>query len=116
MMEADWHTLVMAHPDRTLTRRIVRHRADRFANGWSGRLVYGLLVSAEREDVAVLTYMLALTSFRMNDALAPLDLVETAHDAVACGSITEDEGQAWVRDLTEVVGDGHFFAAVGARP
>lgn len=54
VLDNDADSLIIAHPDRVLTRRIVAARSDYgFTNGWMARQLSGLLAEAGLREVKV---------------------------------------------------------------
>jgi ubiquinone/menaquinone biosynthesis C-methylase UbiE len=108
--DQDAETWVVDHPDRELTRRIVRFYADqRFADGWTGRRLRALVLEAGLEHVQThvsVTIETAPGSYGYRIA------VDRADSAARAGAIGEDELAAWVRGLEERAAAGRFFSSL----
>lgn len=108
IFDLDTDSLIVNHPDRVLTRRIVAAYSDHAAvDGWLARRLPGLLVEAGFRDVAV-------------RAFTPLDQDPTgfyattaeraAEVAVRMGAIDEGERQIWLAGLRNERSSGRFLA------
>jgi ubiquinone/menaquinone biosynthesis C-methylase UbiE len=111
--DADYETLVVAAPDRALTRRILHHFADGLPHGWIGRALPGLLRDAGLEAPAVHPYVAVVTEYDEE----VLRLREKADAAVG-----RAEASAWIASLESLDRVGRFFCAltvltvVGRKP
>lgn len=116
-VDQDGDTWVLDHPDRELTRRIVRFNSDqRYADGWTGRRLDRLFRQAGLVDVAV--SVLPHVDSEPDSYLhgMALRLVEAA---AAAGVLDTAEADRWSAQLAGV---GSFFSSinnyrcVGRRP
>jgi SAM-dependent methyltransferase len=111
-MEPDWDTLVVDAPDRELTRRIVSQRSDSFANGWSGRRLFGLAIGAGLVGVGVRAHTHLITSFDWHGQSLPMPWESQLETMCTRGLINAEEMQAWLGEIRAADAAGRFFAAV----
>jgi len=108
VFDLDTDSLVLAHPDRALTRRIVAAHSDHGAvDGWLARRLPGLFLQAGFEEVGV-------------RAFTPLDrdpsgfyggtAERAAEVAVKVGAIDEAEREGWLVALRAQQAAGGFLA------
>ncbi|HST81425.1 MAG TPA: methyltransferase domain-containing protein [Kineosporiaceae bacterium] len=119
-VDQDGDTWTIDHPDRELTRRIIRFNSDqRYADGWTGRRLVRLFRAAGLTDVEIRVLPHVDTepgSYLFGMALR---LAESAQEV---GVLTADEHRRWVDQLTEQAADVGFFASInnyccaGRRP
>jgi ubiquinone/menaquinone biosynthesis C-methylase UbiE len=120
VMDADWDTLVVDAPDRAVTRAVLRAHADAVPNGWIGRQLRGLFVTAGLRDVLVVPVAAAVESFAL--ARQILRLPAAVEGAVSLGVIGREQGARWLASLEEADREGRFFAgltgyiAAGRKP
>ena len=120
VFDFDGDSLVIAHPDRELTRRIVLAQSDHSAvNGGLARQLPGLLTELGLIDVRVKAFMpLEREPGSFYAGLA----VRAAEVAAQVGAITSDELAGWLAAFRVVLATGHFLGgrlhifAWGARP
>jgi ubiquinone/menaquinone biosynthesis C-methylase UbiE len=111
--DADYETLVVAAPDRALTRRILHHFADGLPHGWIGRGLPGLFRDAGLDEPAVHPYVAVVTGYE-DDVLRLREKAEAAVDRA--------EAAAWIASLESLDRAGRFFCAltvltvVGRKP
>ena len=109
-VDQDGDTWVIDHPDRELTRRIVRFNSDqRYADGWTGRRLRRFFRQAGLSDVEVHTRThvdTAIDSYLYGMAL------RVAGSAAEAGTISEAERSEWVRQLHELASAGDFFSSI----
>jgi ubiquinone/menaquinone biosynthesis C-methylase UbiE len=120
LQDQDFGAVVLAHPDRSLTARILDHVVARlYPEPYSGRRLPRLLREAGLEDVRV------LTDVYQDTALEPYtkDFLERrAENAVRFGIVDAPTAQRWLNGLTELVAQGAFlltvnyYGAVGVKP
>jgi SAM-dependent methyltransferase len=94
-------------PDRSVTRKIVQHNCDGFANGWAGRQLYGMFQAVGLADVTVVGVTHILTDY--DAAVGPLGLADRARSAQAVGLISAQEATAWLEHLEQAGQEGRFF-------
>jgi ubiquinone/menaquinone biosynthesis C-methylase UbiE len=108
--DQDGDTWTIDHPDRELTRRIVRFNSDqRYADGWTGRRLRRLFRAAGLEGVAVRTMVHVDTEagtylFEMAERIAGA--------AMDAGAVAVDEGRAWLDQLRQSAAQGDFFSSI----
>lgn len=106
----DMDSMIVTHPDRPMTRRIVAANADYASvDGWLGRRAPRLLILAGLADVQVrpfTTLQVGPTGFY---AIAAESAAETA---VQVGSISEEERQHWLTALRAEQEAGQFVAGL----
>ncbi len=109
-VDQDGDTWVIDHPNRQLTRRIVRFNCDhRYADGWTGRRLRRFFGQAGLSNVEIHAWPhvdIEIDSylFCMAERLAGA--------AAAIGVISESEHLDWVRQLHEIASAGHFFSSI----
>lgn len=120
LQDQDFGAVVLEHPDRALTARIldgVVHRL--YAEPHSGRRLPGLLGAAGLQDVRLLADMYQDTT------LAPYTetfLGRRAENAVRFGLVDRDEAQGWLDGVAAQLTRGAFvftmnyYGAVGRKP
>jgi ubiquinone/menaquinone biosynthesis C-methylase UbiE len=120
LQDQDFGAVVVSHPDRLLTERILRGVVDRiYEEPFSGRRLPALLREAGLRQVRVRTDV-------YEDArLVPWTknfLERRAELAVRFGIVGPDEAQRWLDGFTALVADGAFvftinyYGAVGVKP
>jgi ubiquinone/menaquinone biosynthesis C-methylase UbiE len=109
-VEMDWETAMVNPGDRSVTRRIMNHAADRHVDPWIGRRLPGLFANAGFAEVVA--QPLLLTDQGMTDRVWLDWLIERADRALEDAMITRDEHSAWTDGLNEAVPAGKFFFAV----
>jgi SAM-dependent methyltransferase len=105
--DTDYDSLVVAAPDLELTRRILRHHADRMESGRIGRGLPGLFRDAGLGSVSVTPYAAVATDYD-EDVLKLRDKVERA---AAAGAITAADAARWMASLLDAVRTGRFLCA-----
>lgn len=108
--DQDGDTWTIDHPDRELTRRIVRFNSDqRYADGWTGRRLRRLFLDAGLQGVEVRTLVHV-------DTEAPSYLFDMAERiagaAMDAGVIAADEGRVWLDELRRSAARGEFFSTI----
>lgn len=110
LMDWDFETLAVDHPDRVTTRRIIAWRTDHHSgDNWSGRRLYRRMREAGLRDPMVVP----VTTVAVDEQAALTGSVFRAA-AVACdgGAITLDEREAWTAALRERLAAGSFLASL----
>jgi ubiquinone/menaquinone biosynthesis C-methylase UbiE len=108
--DQDGDTWVIDHPDRRLTRRIVRFNTDqRYADGWTGRRLLRLFRHAglrhpevhlaTHQDVGGDSYLFGMA-------------IRLAQASAAAGVISARERDSWIDRLTEIASQGDFFSSI----
>ena len=109
VMDLDFETLAVDHPDRALTRRIISWRTDHHSgDNWSGRQLYRRMVEAGLCDVAVVPVTTVATDDRAALTGSIFRAAEVVRDG---GAITPAEHDAWGAVLRERLAAGTFMAA-----
>lgn len=109
-IDQDGDTTVIDHPDKDLTRRLVRHSCDaRFADGWTGRRLGRLFRAAGLTDVRM--------SVRVHTDVEPGSFLHgmalrLAASAMEAGAISQAEGEGWLGELEVLAQAGSFFSSV----
>ena len=97
IFEFDGDSLLISHPDRTLTRRIVAALSDHAAvDGWLVRRLPGLLTQAGLTHVAARAF---LPLEREPDGFYARAAVRAADVAAQTGAITQAERERWLAEL-----------------
>lgn len=108
--DQDGDTWTIDHPDRELTRRIVRFNSDqRYADGWTGRRLHRFFRAAGLMQVKVETLVHADTEkssylFGMAERIA--------NAAAEVGEISLEESLKWIEQLNESAAADHFFSSI----
>lgn len=110
LMDWDFETTAIAHPNRTLTRRIIQWRTTHYGgDNWSGRQLLGYAVQA---GVANLSVIPVATIARDEDAAFTQTLLRAASRAGEAGVITSSEAATWSATLNQLIADGRFMASI----
>ena len=110
LMDWDWETLAVTHPDRELTRRLLHWRCDHHGgDNWSGRKLLGYLLDAGLHNPTVIP---VVTLARDETAALTGTLWRAAEVARDRGGITPDEHDAWVGELKRQIAAGRFLASI----
>lgn len=120
VQDQDFGTLVLEHPDRSLTQRIFDGVARRiYADPWSGRTLSGMLRRAG------LTSVRLLTAVYQDTTLEPWTrsfLERRAENAVRFGLVSEAEAERWLAGIEAQVRAKsfvmtlNFYGVVGVKP
>jgi ubiquinone/menaquinone biosynthesis C-methylase UbiE len=108
--DPDWDTLMVDHPDRDLTRRLVHLACDAVPNGWAGRQLVRLMRQAGLMELGLVTETMSFLDLPVAEAV--LGLGTLVQRAVAAGALTDSDGAAWLAALRSEAEAGQFFAAV----
>jgi len=110
LMDWDFETVVVDHPDRELTRRVLHWRNDHHGgDNWSGRKLLARLIAAGLKTPSVTPVTVVA---RDESAALTLSLWRAAEIARDAGAITSGEHDAWVAELKARLDDGAFFASM----
>jgi SAM-dependent methyltransferase len=119
VQDQDFGTVVVTHPDRALTERILWGVACHMCEEpHSGRRLPSLLRAAGLEHVRLLTDVFQDTTL---DAFAKAFLERRAANAVTFGIVDAPTAQRWLDGITELVARGDFvltfnyYGAVGVK-
>ena len=110
IFDFDGDSIIISHPDRALTRRIVIAASDHAAvNGWLARQLPGLLVAAGLRNVQVRAFM---PLERDPSGFYATMAKRAAEVAAEAGEITDAERCRWLGELQAELDGGRF---VGGR-
>jgi ubiquinone/menaquinone biosynthesis C-methylase UbiE len=110
LMDWDFGTVAVDHPDRPLTRRILEWRTDhRGGDNWSGRQLVGDLTAAGLHAVHVYPVAQAV---RDEDSALTQSLWRAADFCCDAGAITPAERDGWVAELKARIAAGRFCASI----
>jgi len=109
-IDQDGDTWVIDHPDRELTKRIVRFNSDqRYADGWTGRRLYRYFRQAGLSSIEVHVW----PHMDTDSGTYLFDMATRLAGAAAdVGVITTSECNTWLAQLDEVALAGHFFSSI----
>lgn len=110
IFDFDWDAIVIAHPDKALTRKIIRYASDSFPNGRLGADLYRQLRNAGFKDVGVKPY-----SYAGNSAIL-LSVTKRIYEGILQTGIsdsvfTQAEIDNWWNSLDEDAKTGDFFVS-----
>jgi len=110
VMDWDFETVTVDHPDRDLTRRILHWRTDHHGgDNWSGRMLRRRMRAAELQDLSV--HPCVTVALTEAEGLTQ-SLWRAAQVACEGGAISQTEQEAWVNELKDRIGDGTYFASI----
>lgn len=110
VMDWDFDTVTVDHPDRELTRRLLHWRNDHHGgNNWSGRQLWRRMQTAGLKNVSVHPWV-SVAHFE-TDALTQ-SLWRAAEVACQGGEISPAEQEAWVQELKGSLQAGTYFASI----
>lgn len=107
--EADWETLIIDAPDRSVTRRIANFFCDSMPQGWIGRALPRLLREAGLTDVRVQPETLILPGPVWLDV--DYGFGRIPEFAERAGAITAIERETWQRAVERRSSEGGLFVA-----
>jgi ubiquinone/menaquinone biosynthesis C-methylase UbiE len=110
LMDWDFETLAVDHPDRALTRRLLHWRCDNHGgDNWSGRKLLGYAAAAGLGNLRVFP---VVTIARDETAALTGTLWRAAEVARDRGGITPEEHDAWLGELQRQLVAGWFLASI----
>ena len=110
LMDWDFETVTVTHPDRELTRRLLHWRCDHHSgDNWSGRRLLGYALAAGLRDVTVIP---VATVARDETAALTGSVFRAAEVARDGGAITPAEHDAWTGELRRQLAEGRFLASI----
>lgn len=109
-VDQDGDTWVIDHPQREVTRKIVRFNSDyRYADGWTGRHLRRLFMQTGFTDVKIECIPYSVTE---HDDYLYLMAERIAKSAAERGAISENECRDWLSELKKRATDGNFFSSI----
>jgi ubiquinone/menaquinone biosynthesis C-methylase UbiE len=110
VMDWDFDTLTVDHPDRELTRRLLHWRSDHHGgNNWSGRQLWRRMRTAGFQNLSVHPWV--SVAHGEEDGLTQ-SLWRAAQVACEGGAISLVEQENWMQELKEGIRSGTFFAGI----
>lgn len=110
VMDWDFETVTVDHPDQELTRRLLHWRSDNHGgNNWSGRQLWRQMQSAGLQNLTVHPWV--SVALHETDGLTQ-SLWRAAEVACEGGAISPIEQDAWVQVLQNSIQAGTFFASI----
>jgi len=106
IIDQDWETFVVAGADKQLTRKILNHFTDSFANGWAGRNTGALLRRQGFDGVDVVTQ----GGFMEFEFAYKMLLRQGAMNAAAAGAVSQHDAEAWLAELQQSAARQEFLA------
>lgn len=94
LMDADWGTLVIDHPDRSVTRTLVNMFCDAIKNGWMGRQLYRLCQEARLNAYTPFTSTVVGTDIK--PLLNQVGFGEMARAAFRNGLLAQPVVDEWI--------------------
>lgn len=120
LFEPDFDAMVIDHPNRALTRKLVGFFCGTMRNGWAGRQLWAQARRAGLVDLRVVPGTWMSTDFAETRRMVGLDRV--IEQASAAGAVDADKAAAWLVELQSASAEGCFFFAatnflvVGRKP
>jgi len=110
VMDWDFDTVTVDHPDREQTRRLLHWRSDHHGgNNWSGRQLWRRLQEAGLQNLSVFPWV--TVTHCETDGLTQ-SLWRAAQVACEGGAVSSAEQKAWVKELKNRIQAGTFFASI----
>lgn len=110
VMDWDFDTVTVDHPDRELTRRLIHWRSDHHGgDNWSGRQLWRRMAAS---GVQSLTVQPVVTVVHHEADSLTQSLWRAAQVSRDNGAISPDEHDAWVGTLKDRIRTGTFFASI----
>ena len=110
VMDWDFDSVVVDHPEREVTRRLLHWRSDHHGgDNWSGRQLWRRMVAAGLKCLSV--HPVVTVVHTEADGLTQ-SLQRAAQVSQDGGAISTDEYDTWVYKLKEHIQDGTFFASI----
>jgi ubiquinone/menaquinone biosynthesis C-methylase UbiE len=110
VMDWDFDTVAVDHPDRELTRRLLHWRSDHHGgNNWSGRQLWRHMQVAGLQNLSVHPWV--TVTHCEADGLTQ-SLWRAAQVACEGSAISPAEQEAWVKELKDRIRVGTFFASI----
>jgi SAM-dependent methyltransferase len=115
VIDSDWGTFVIDHPNRDLTERLATVPRRFPLNSWSGRRLRSQMVRAGLHDVIVRAETLVATSWDpdVSPGVPGLPAFErVAQGAQALGVFGEQDATDWLKTLADEAREGRFFVMI----
>jgi len=110
VMDWDFETVTVDHPNRKLTRQLLHWRNDHHGgNNWSGRQLWRRMQTAGFENLSVHPWV--SVTHEESDGLTQ-SLWRATEVACEGGAISPAEQEAWIKELKDSILDGTFFASI----
>lgn len=110
LMDWDFETVAIDHPDRALTRLIVHWRTDNHGgDNWSGRQLWRRAVQQGLINLEVIPVVTVAHAERDGLTQSIWRAAEVARNG---GGISAKEHDAWIEKLNQRIADGTFFASL----
>jgi ubiquinone/menaquinone biosynthesis C-methylase UbiE len=110
VMDWDFETVAVDHPDRELTRRVLHWRTDNYGgDNWSGRQLWRQMQAAGLQQLSL--HPLVSVVHAESDGLTQ-SLWRAAQVAMDSGAVSAEEQAGWVGDLKARIKAGTFFASI----
>ena len=110
VMDWDFETVTVDHPDRELSRRILHWRNDHHGgNNWSGRQLWRRMRNVGLQNLSVHPWV--SVTHHETDGLTQ-SLWRAAQVACEAGTISPAEQEAWTLELRNRIRAGTFFASI----
>lgn len=122
LIDADWGTLALDHPDEALTARLLAARRPVPPSPWVGRQLVNMMRRAGLIETAVRAESLVATALDRAKAPGAVSFPALAEMAARAGAVTAAEADRWLAALEAEADAGRFFssltlfAAVGTKP
>ncbi len=115
VVDTDWETVTIDHPDVSTTRKILNYVTDDFsANGWMGRRLPGLFRNNGLKDVSVTARSLLIPGWDPISNPAPIGppFFMVLSRAQELGVVTKSEADRWLEKLEKLAREDRFFASL----
>jgi len=110
VMDWDFGTVSLDHPDREITRRLLDWRTDhRGGNNWSGRQLWRRMATAGLQNLSVHPWITVALSASDGLTQSLWRGFQAARDA---GVVSPSEYDIWAADLDTRLQEGTFFASI----
>ena len=110
VMDWDFETVVVDHPDRALTRRVLHWRCDHYGgNNWSGRQLLRHMKAAGFSTLEGIPFVSVARNAKDSLTLSLFRAAQVARDG---GEITSSEHDAWVAEINSALTADRFFASI----
>jgi len=125
VIDSDWATFSIDHPDPAVTRKILDHFESGRPGHTVGRRLGRLFRAAGLDDVTVVARAALVTEWDPDTRPGPPGLPPMAmfiESMVEAAALTADEGTSWLADVTRLGRAGDFcasltiYAACGTKP